>query len=335
MQTLVLGGTGFLGSAIAEAAVRAGHDVAVLARGETTRPPPDGARALRGDRHDALDVLNGEAFDLVFDTCAYTPEAVTSFLEALAAPPTRYALISSASVYGDFAEPFLTETAHAPTATPQDLDVARALPARRRTDADAYGPAYGRLKRACEIAAEAALGDRALLLRAGLLVGAGDPTDRLTWWTRRIDEGGRIPVPTPWNRSVQMIDVRDVAEFAVAAAAAGLSGPYNVTSPDMPFALLLETSIEVARSDAELVWIDERRFWQAEVKPWSDLPLVTPPAHCFRHFLQIDTQKARRDGLACRPIAETLQRLLAWDRANRDRPLACGVSRDQESAVLA
>jgi len=132
---------------------------------------------------------------------------------------------------------------------------------------------------ACEVAAEEALGERALILRAGLLDDDGDASDRLTWWLRRIDEGGRIPAPAPWNRSVQIIDVRDAAAFAVAAAVTGRSGPYNVTGPDMPLPLLLETTLEVADSAAELVWVHERRAVR----------------HC----------------LTCRPLAETLEPLLA------------------------
>ncbi|WP_144051920.1 NAD-dependent epimerase/dehydratase family protein [Sinorhizobium fredii] len=35
MRTLVVGGTGFLGGAIAETAAGAGHEVTILSRGET------------------------------------------------------------------------------------------------------------------------------------------------------------------------------------------------------------------------------------------------------------------------------------------------------------
>ena len=255
MKALVVGGTGFLGGAIVEAAVAAGCEVAVLSRGQTRRTLPEGVRVLQGDRHDDLAVLAGERFDLVFDTCGYTPDAVERLLRVVGPGLQRYLFVSSVSVYRDYSKPRLCETDPVPMASEADFAVARSLPAEQRSDAVAYGQSYGPLKRACEVVAQEMLGERAILLRSGLLVGAGDYSDRLTWWVRRIDQGGRIPVPAAKDSFFQMIDVRDAAAFAVRAAMEGRSGIYNMTSRDMPLSALLDAIVAVTGADAELVWL--------------------------------------------------------------------------------
>lgn len=335
MKALVVGGTGFLGGAIVEAAVAAGCAVAVLSRGETERTLPQGVRVLQGDRHGDLAVLIGERFDLVFDTCAYAPDAVERLLQVVGPGLRHYLFVSSVSVYRDYSKPRLSETDPVPTAGEADYALVRGLPAEQRSDAVAYAPSYGPLKRACEVVAQERLGERAILLRSGLLVGAGDTSDRLTWWVRRIDQGGRIPVPAAKDSFFQMIDVRDAAAFAVRAALDERSGIYNMTSRDMPLSALLDTIVAVTGAEAELVWLPAGKLEEAGIQPWTELPLIAPSDARRRYFFQIDTGRARRNGLTCRPIAETLTDLLHWDRANRDRPLKCRISPEQERALLA
>ena len=332
-RTLVVGGTGFLGGAIARAAVAAGHRVAVLSRG-ATGAAPEGVEAITADRHGPLDALRGRAFDHVLDTCAYAPEAVARLLDAVEVRG-RYVLVSSISVYGEHARPDLLAGAPVPDATAEDLALADGLPPERRSDAAAYGEAYGRLKRACEVAAEVRLGERVTVLRAGLLVGPGDYMDRLAWWVRRIDEGGRVPAPAPPGRPVQMIDARDAAAFALRCATEGLSGTYDVTGPSMPLSRLLDAIAAVAGSDAEIVWRPEAAFEAAGVAPWTGLPLWVPAGPERRHFLDADVSRALEAGLAPRPLEETLRDVLEWDRGRRGTPLACGIDREAEARVLA
>ena len=334
MKSLVVGGTGFLGGAIAEAALGAGHDVTVLSRGQTKRSLCDGIRMLQGDRYNDLEALKGEKFDVVFDTCGYTPDAVERLLDLVGSELQRYIFVSSISVYGDYAKRHLSEAYPAPTAADADLDVARSVSAEQRSSAFAYGKSYGPLKRACEIVAESHLGARAILLRSGLLVGAGDYTDRLTWWVRRIDQGGQIPVPAPADSLVQMIDVRDAAAFAVRTAVEERSGLYNLTSRPIELSALFNATIEVSGAQAEIVWVPVDKLHEAKIQPWTELPLILPPGETTRHLFEIDTDKAHRHGLHCRPINDTLLNILDWDRSDRERALISGISCDQERALL-
>ena len=339
MRCLVVGGSGFLGGAIADAIAAAGHDTTILSRGEATRPTAAGVEAIRADRHKDLGRLKGQAFDWVFDSCAYTPDAVHKLLDAVGDGLKRYVLISSVSAYGVFDKRGLAEGDPAPDATPEDLAVARTVPTANRSSGVAYGASYGPLKRACEIAAAERLGDRATALRVGLLVGAGDYTDRLTWWARRIDQAHgdrrRVPAVGPPDRAVQLIDVRDAALFALCCAENGLGGIWNVTGRPMPFADLLDALITAAGSPAEVVWTDEPTALAVGLTPWTDLPLITPVASEYRYLLEVNTERACAAGLRCRPLEATLARLLDWDRDRRDQPLKCGLTPEQEALLMA
>ena len=338
MRCLVVGGTGFLGGAIADAVVAAGHEVTILTRGETVRNPAGPVETVCADRHGDLSVVQGREFDWVFDTCAYTPDAVLKLLDSVGDKLNRYVMISSISAYGTFQKRGLTEDDEALTATANDLALARKVPAAERASAVAYGKAYGPLKRACEIAAEQRLGSRATALRVGLLIGAGDYTDRLTWWVRRIDEAHgdrrRVPAPYPTHRIVQLIDVRDAADFALCCAEKAISGELNVTGIPGPLSTIFNEIIRITHSQAEIVWIDEDAIVDAGIKPWTDMPLMAPVAPSFRYFLEVETKRAIASRLKCRSLEQTLSPLLVWDRGRRNELLKGGLTSRQEAVLL-
>ena len=98
MRLLVLGGTVFLGRHVVAAALDRGHEVATLTRGLTGRPP-DGVRALHGDRDDpdALPrALRDWTPDLVVDTSCQTRAAADNAAAALAGV-RGYAFTSSSN----------------------------------------------------------------------------------------------------------------------------------------------------------------------------------------------------------------------------------------------
>lgn len=338
MNCLVVGGTGFLGSAIVETLRRNGENVTVLTRGKTKKRLPDSVKAISTDRFGDLSDLKDEQFDWIFDTCAFEPKAVSRLLEIVGASCQRYVLISSISAYGSFLKPALNELDPVPDATADDLALADSLSDEARGSAPSYGESYGRLKRACEQTAEQMLGDRATILRVGLLIGAGDYTDRLTWWVRRLDEAKndrkRVPAPAPPDRLVQMIDVFDVADFALKCAQSKLQGIWNVTGRPQPLSEVLEAIIQVTSSEAELVWVSEKSILEAGISPWTDIPLMAPAIPEFRYFLEVSAQKGKENGLVCRPLSQTLTGLINWDRAHRDRALISGMDPHQEVALL-
>jgi len=329
MKLLILGGTVFLGRAVVDAARERGHDVTIFHRG--THPGHrDDVEVLHGDRDGALDALRGHTWDAVVDTSGYVPRVVRSGVEVLRSSGVRsYVFVSTVNAYPD-----------------PPAGLSEATPAHEPLEAEEVtGETYGPLKVGCEQAVHAAFGDAGLAVRAGLIVGPHDPTNRFTYWCTRVAEGGQVLAPAVPDQPVQVVDVRDLATFCVQAAERGHGGIVNVQGPRgaVTFAGLLETVREVSGSDASIVWVDPARLEAEGVEPWSELPLWVPPHFRADGMLDGDDTRARAMGASFRPIRETIADTLAWAR---DAPPArgfdtgvgmppAGLDRDREAALLA
>ena len=302
MRMLILGGTVFLGRALTDAALSAGHDVVHFNRGRNAADPR--VAAIHGDRND-VDALRRAAsqgpWDAVFDTSAYIPQALRKSARELEAQTARYVFVSSISVY---AGPGYAESAPVQPA-PDPLP-------------EAWTPeTYGGLKAACEAAARELLGDRALIVRPGLIVGPHDRTDRFTWWPHRIAQGGRVAAPGRPGRGVQFIDVRDLAGWMLKLASGTASGTFNATglARPVPMATLLETCREVSGSDARLEWIDEPFLEAMKVAPWKDMPVWLPESDPeAAGSMEVPIERALATGLSFRPLAATIADTLAYSR---------------------
>ena len=76
MRVLILGGTKFLGRAVAEAALARGHELTLFNPGETNPELFPEAERLRGDRTGDLSALAGRTWDAVVDPSGYVPSVV-------------------------------------------------------------------------------------------------------------------------------------------------------------------------------------------------------------------------------------------------------------------
>src|SRR5687768_1503047 len=318
MRLLVLGGTRFLGRAIVDAALERGHELTLFNRGRTNAGLFREVEQIRGDRTTDLSSLDGRDWDSVLDVATFLPRAVRLSVEALEGRVGRYVYVSSISAYADQSTPAVEG---APLAQLDDRDA---------EDVEHYGA----LKAACEGIVGDAFGGRALVVRPGLIVGPHDPTDRFTYWPRRIAEGGRVLAPAPPDQPVQFIDVRDLAEWIVAATEDELGGAYNATGDAITFERLLDECRRVS-GGAEIVWVPSEHLVAAGVGEWMELPLwIVSPEYSAMH--RTDVSKAKRAGLRFRPLAETIADTLAWDAA-RETPRAEGVglAPERERELLA
>ena len=174
---------------------------------------------------------------------------------------------------------------------------------------------YGGLKAACERVVGELFPGRSVLIRAGLIVGPHDPTDRFTYWPTRIARGGRVLAPGRPGRPWQFIDVRDLAAWIVAAAEGDAAGAFNVTGPvdGTTAGDVLETCQRVTESDAQLTWVDEAFLLERDVTEWTGLPLwIAESNGDLAHLLEADITRAVAAGLVTRPISETISDTLAW-----------------------
>jgi 2'-hydroxyisoflavone reductase len=331
---LVLGGSLFVGRAIAAAGVRAGWDVTTFNRGRSA-PDLAGISAIRGDRADLDSVAQlGDhgPWDVVVDTSSYVPRNTLDVARALGPVTGRYVLLSTVSVYEDWPQSPLSEQSRV-LACPPDADAE-------------YGPSdvedgptrYGRLKAGCENAARIAMGsERVAVLRPGVILGPGEYVGRLPWWLHRIAAGGRVLAPGSPDRTIQPVDVRDLADFVVRLVVDQASGVFNVTAPigERTFGGLLAACAEATGSDPDLVWVSDEQLLSLGVRQWSELPLW----RTFEGVWRVDAAAAVAAGLTCRPLLETAAATWEWMATTTlgvsDRSLEIGLDRFREEQILA
>ncbi|WP_229074813.1 reductase [Actinoplanes sp. DH11] len=353
MRILVLGGSGFVGRAVASAAVARGCAVTVLNRGR--RPAVPGVRVLVGDRSPGADAgsapssgagsgpsdagigsrdagsaeyaglgaLGDETFDAVIDTWSAQASVVGAAASALAGRAGHYTYISSRSVYH------------------YDEQAGTRVSGEDAPLVDADDPGYAGDKLRGEIAA-ARFGGPLLLARAGLILGPHEDIGRLPWWLRRLERGGPTLAPGPRDLPLQYVDARDLADFVLDAAAAGRTDPYDVVSEPGHTTMgeFLDVANEVTGGHADLRWTDPRAILDAGIEPWTQLPVWLPPGplHDFLHGG--DVSRAVAAGLRCRPVRDTVTDTWAWLRSlpdgppqRADRPVV-GLPPEREAALL-
>jgi 2'-hydroxyisoflavone reductase len=326
VKLLVLGGTLFLGRHFVEAALERGHHVTLFNRGRTNPELFPDAEHLRGDRDVDLSALAGREWDAVVDFSGYVPRVVGSSARLLADRAAHYTFVSSVSAYRDFAQVGIAE----------DYTLAE-LP-EESEDVSAF---YGPLKARSEEAVQAAFGERALVVRPGVIVGPYDWTNRFGWWVRRLAKGGEIIAPGGGDWPVQLVHGRDLADWLLDLGEAGTACTFNAVPRPVAMKEVLEQMRETLRSDAVLVPVDEQFLLGRGVEPWEHLPLwlATGSNPDFVGMMAVDVSRAEAAGLRHRPLAQTIRETLAWeeDAARQDdgtRALATGLPPDRERELL-
>ncbi|MDQ0271596.1 nucleoside-diphosphate-sugar epimerase [Cytobacillus purgationiresistens] len=202
---------------------------------------------------------------------------------------------------------------------------------------------YGALKVLCEEEAEKHWPGRVLHVRAGQLVGPFDYTDRLTFWVQRIAQGGKVLVPGPSNRPVQLIDVHDIATWVFNMAENRIGGTFNVTGPNhqLPIEELLNTCKKITHSDSELVWIEEQFLLKHKVQPWTEMPLWIPEhfplegeKEPWKGAFSINIEKAVNAGLTFQPLEDTINDIYQWEQPRQNTDWKAGISREREQKLL-
>lgn len=319
-DVLVLGGTGWLSGRIAEKWADAGASVTCLARGG--RDAPYGTTLVVGDRDepDAYAAVAGRDWDEVVDISS-DPLHVDAALEALAPRTRHWTYISTVSVYASNDEPAADESAEllAPAGPDAEED-------------------YGRAKVRAEASVRSTVGHRAAVVRPGLIVGPGDPTDRFGYWVGRfaLAEEGDVLVPDASGRGAQVIDIDDLAAFVQSIGQERWTGVVNAVGDPVPLGEVLSLAQEIAGHTGAIVaatdeWLEERgvAFWSGP----RSLPLWLP--RDMPGFWTRSNAVYRLLGGRVRPLRETLQRVLADERARGlDRDRRAGLYRPDELALL-
>ncbi len=333
LRLLILGGTRFIGHAIALGALSHGWEVSTFNRGRSGTDVV-GVHVLRGDRKrvgDLATLATAGPWDAVIDTSGYVPREVLAVCECLEPSARQYVFMSTVSVYRGWPSEPLSEASEVlycpPDAGPDYGEDVEDGPTR-----------YGYQKSGCELAVRSTFGEeRSTILRPGVVLGPREYVGRLPWWLNRVAAGGRVLAPGSPDRSIQPVDVRDLAEFAVQSAARNIGGAYNVTAPvgRETFGGMLSACAEVTGSDAEFVWVPDEQLLARGVRQWSEMPLW----RTFPGVWRVDSAAARARGLSCRPLKATVADTWSWmqdqDTGLDDvRAGEIGISREREQQIL-
>jgi 2'-hydroxyisoflavone reductase len=318
MRLLVLGGTVFLGHAIAAEAVRRGHDVTCAARGSTNGAP---ARLVKVDRDDpdGLAPLAGERFDAVVDVAKISYPHVQRAVEAI--KTDHWTFVSSISVYAEHRTGGIDDPIYEPLL---------------EQGTSATMDSYGAIKVASENAVRDVWDESAFIIRSGLITGRGDVSDRFGYWPARLAGTGRAVMPDVPDQPTHHLDVEDLASWIVSGAEQRLGGTFNAAGLPIAFGSLLEQIREVAGGDVELVPVSEAKLTELDVRPWSgprSLPLWVPGEHILKD--NWDVQPAIDASLRLRSVADATLGALEYERSlGLDRPRRAGLTPAEEAEVL-
>lgn len=294
MRTLILGGTVFLGRHVASEALRRGHELTLFTRGRHGTELFADATHLHGDRASDLSALANGSWDVVIDTSGRSASDVSASASLLADRVGHYVFVSSVNAHPDWPEQAVDESSRTWQGDEDD---------------------YGAQKAASERAVEAAMPGRATAVRAGLIVGPHDNTWRLPWWVQRVGEGGDVLAPGDPERTVQLIDARDLASWMLDLGERGIGGAFCATAPAGRTTMreVLDAAVAASGSDARLHWAPDALLRESGLEPWIEIPLWLPEDE-FPGTWRVGTGAAEAAGLRTRPVAESVADVWAWVR---------------------
>ena len=304
MHVLIIGGPRFVGYALTEALLQNNHKVTFFNRGKTNPELFPEVEKIRGNRDGEISIIgDGRTFDVVIDTCGYVPRIVKQSVDYLKNKTTYYVFISSVSVY---------------TATkliPKRDETSEVFELDDKTTEEIMGEPnnYGGLKVLCERIVQETFRENAIILRPGYIVGPNDPTHRFTYWPVRIRKGGNMLVPGDKPCNLQIIDVRDVAEFTVKLLESKKTGVFNIVGPEKTydFKELIEELQSIINSTTKFYWVSNSWLEEKGVKPGTDFP-IWDPSQEDQYLMDVSVKKAKKAGLTFRSLVETVQETLEW-----------------------
>jgi 2'-hydroxyisoflavone reductase len=180
---------------------------------------------------------------------------------------------------------------------------------------------YGPLKALCEEVVTDAFGERALVVRSGLIVGPFDPTGRFIYWALRLGRSGEVLGPGAPERHVQFIDARDQVAWILDMTEARRGGTFNVAGPARP---LTFTEL-LSRCAGPVTWVHDQFLLDEGVEPYTEMPLWLPASV---GNLNMPIERALATGLHHRDVDETLRDTRVWAEftSDRSRMLRCEIS---------
>ncbi|WP_161965936.1 NAD-dependent epimerase/dehydratase family protein [Steroidobacter cummioxidans] len=303
---LILGGTGFIGPYHVRAALERGHTVSVFTRGRSSTEVPTGVEQLTGDRNRDLEAIKSREWDAVLDLATYGPAWVRTLGEALKDRVKHYTFISTVAVYQNIGGNRSSTDEKSKLVEYKEA----ADPFSITTLSEQYAP----LKVLCEREAEQQFHGRTLIIRPGVIAGPGDTVGGFTYLAVRMEAGGEILAAGDPLMQVQIIDVRDLAEWTIQMVETGATGIFNAVGPDLPlgWAEMLGALRGATLSAVKLTWIPLSWLQEQNLKPRIDIITLFPTEFGYPGLMRMSNDKSRAKGLTFRSVCETGADTLTW-----------------------
>ncbi|MEW6336084.1 MAG: NAD-dependent epimerase/dehydratase family protein [Acidobacteriota bacterium] len=211
MRVLIIGGSRFIGLAVAQRLLIDGHRITLLNRGKTADPFGTRVSRVLGDRSDPTTLQRAVArrdFDVAIDVIAFREEDTRAAIEKLDGRIGHFIHVSTASVY------LIRDGLFSPF---REDDFPGRLTPKNESTASSWLYAYH--KRRCEQALMQAWEARQFpgtSLRLPMVVGPGDYTERSLAYLERIADGGPLILPDGGLNSWGFLWVEDIAEVIAA-----------------------------------------------------------------------------------------------------------------------
>ena len=260
-RTLILGGTRNLGHVTAEALFEAGHEVAILNRGQTPDDLPPGIERIRADRNDddsMRDALSARSFDLVLDNTTYTERDARQIVDVLDGNAGRYVFISSGQVYlvrENISRPFREENYEGGI-----------MPEPARQSADYSSWLYGIDKRLAEQVIEDAherIGFPFTTLRLPMVASERDHYGRIQGYVARLTDGAPLLVPDGPGLPLRHVYVNDVARLVTSLVESrkGIGEAFNISyGSSLTHDEFLSMLAESAETEPQILKVERKKL---------------------------------------------------------------------------
>lgn len=303
MRVLVVGGTLFIGRALVDELIRAGHDVTVLHRNPNAALP-DGVAGLIADRNDpdaVRSVVGGQHFEAVFDNVydwqrGTTAEQVEATALACAGDSLeRYVFMSSVA------------------ALPLGLDHGDNDPLVGPDDPNDYARNKANSERTL-FSLHARHGFPAVTLRPPFVYGPGNPFYREAFFWDRIRDRRPIIIPDDGSRLMQFVYVGDIVRacLRILEVPEAVGKPFNLGDRPAPTQTeLVHTLARAAGASAKTIFVPREKAIAAGGHPmgpkmyfaqYYDLPPITMRTDNMRDVL----------GITPMPLQEGLRITYEW-----------------------
>lgn len=255
--------------------------------------------------------------------------------EILAGSIQRYLYISSVSVYKNLDTSYIDENSRLQDIDDEAVTAAESIDKSESPTALSFGESYGGLKARCEDIVENIFPRQSLIIRAGLVVGPYDYTNRFVYWPKKFQTCREFLLPKNDLSPICFIDARDVADWAITMLEDGQSGIFNATGMqhDLSFEKLIEECKAISGNKLVPIRINEEFISNRDIKLWEELPLLLPKA--ARGFALIDDKKAVENGLRYRPLKATISDALSWSNVYSPKyKITVGLGENQEQELI-